>query len=84
MALHAMLSIFDKAIESFGRPFAVPTRAAGVRAFTEEVNTAGSPMNKHPDDYVLYEVGHFDDARGSFESLSAPFGLFPARDVLKS
>lgn len=82
MAIHVMLAIFDKAIESYGRPFSAPTRAAGARAFADEVNRAGSEMNRHPQDYVLYEVGHFDDSSGRFESLNTPFGLFPAKDVL--
>lgn len=58
------MSIKDRAIDAFSRPFATPTIGAAVRAFSDAINDPTQEMNKHPDDYDLHELGDFDDSTG--------------------
>lgn len=46
------------------RPFTAISPGQAIRAFRDEINTPGSELNKHPEDYELNKVGTFDDAIG--------------------
>lgn len=66
---YVVVCIRDRAVDAFMQPWFVASVGAAVRAFSDEVNKADSPMNKHPDDYDLYEVAQFDDATGEFKKV---------------
>lgn len=80
-----VVSVKDRAADVFNRPFFVPHRNVAIRDFTDEVNrVAGdNQLNKHPDDFDLYLLGEFDDARGVVLN-SDPQVLVRAKDVLQS
>lgn len=86
MAVNQVVAVYDSALDAFSRPFFVPTTQIAVRSFTDEVNRASpdNPMAKHPDDFVLYLVGLWDDVTGLFEN--QPGGrvqLVRAKDVYR-
>jgi len=80
-----VVCVKDRAADVFNRPFFVPHRNVAIRDFTDEVNrVAGdNQLNKHPDDFDLYLLGEFDDARGAFVN-NEPQVLVRAKDVLQS
>ena len=80
-----VVCVKDRAADVFNRPFFVPHRNVAIRDFTDEVNrVAGdNQLNKHPDDFDLYLLGEFDDARGAFVN-NDPQVLVRAKDVLQS
>ena len=79
-----VVSVKDRAAEVFNRPFFVPHRNVAVRDFTDEVNRAAAdnPLNRHPDDFDLYLLGHFDDSTGAFLRDSSPTVLVRGKDVV--
>jgi len=84
MAKHVVLSVLDRSVGAFGRPLFVPSVGAGVRSFQDEVNRAAEDnvMYKHPEDFILFELGSFDDALGTFEnSAVAPREIATASSV---
>lgn len=80
--MHIIFSIRDKKMETFNRPFTMPAAGAAIRAFQDEVNNAGSEMNKHPEDYELYDIGTFDDELGQITANSRPLKLADAADLI--
>jgi hypothetical protein len=56
-------SVRDSAADAFGRPFFMSSVGIAIRSFTDEVNneTPDNPLNKHPKDFALYELGEYDD-----------------------
>lgn len=72
MAIQVVLAVFDVALKAYGRPFVAPTVPAAERAVADEVNTAGTPLNKFPQDFRLFVVGHFDDETGKLDPLVSP------------
>jgi hypothetical protein len=86
MTVHVVVSVKDRAIDAYGRPFVVPTTGAAVRSFTDEVNRKESEMNGHPEDYDLYEMGTFCDQTGTFlpPDGGVPRVLTRAQDVVIS
>lgn len=68
MKLYA-LSVRDRAADVFGSPFFSPSVGLAVRQFGDQVANPepNNMLNKHPEDFDLYQVGLFDDQTGGFE-----------------
>lgn len=64
MPVLKVLSVRDRATDSFANPFFVPAIGVAIRSFSDEVNRPDSPLNAHPEDYDLYLVGEFDADAG--------------------
>lgn len=65
----AVVSVFDRAAQLFGRPFFVAAKGQALRSFTEEVNRKDegrSDFAKHPQDFDLYLLAFYDDETGQF------------------
>lgn len=79
-----ILSVRDRAADTFGQPFFPAALGQGIRSFGDEVNRAAqdNPLYAHPEDFDLYEVGVWDDTTGTFESLEGgPRMLAIGKDV---
>lgn len=74
-----VVSVRDSAVNAYMRPFAVPAIGAAVRSFQDEVQRSDSDLNKHPEDYELFEIGQFDDETGLIIA-SSPRSLARAVD----
>lgn len=66
MPILRMVSVRDRAANTFARPFCVPSLGVAIRSFTDEINRASgeNPLYMHPEDYDLYQVGDFDEDTG--------------------
>ena len=69
-----IVSVYDVASQSFGRPVFAVSVGAAIRSFGDEVNRSvpDNTMYAHPEDFVLYELGVFDDSSGAFVLLEHP------------
>lgn len=65
----AVCSVFDSASMLYGNPLFVPSVGQAVRSFSDEVNRVADDnvLNKHPDDFMLWYIADFDDAKGMFD-----------------
>lgn len=54
-----------------------------VRWFSDGVNEPGTLLNKHPGDFILYQVGEFDDVAGELKSFVPPVHVVNGVDMLK-
>lgn len=79
--IYVVMSIRDNAVAAFNRPFFVQHVGMAVRSFKDEVNSAESPMAKHPEDFLLFELGTFDEETGKMQNLEAPRQVMRAIDV---
>jgi len=66
MTILTIVSVKDRAVDAYNRPFYVPTIGSAIRSFTDEVNRKESEMQAHPEDYDLYDMGTFCDQTGTF------------------
>lgn len=80
---HIGFSVFDSKIGAFASPFFAPSRGAAVRAFSDEVKRDGSDFAKHPEDYILYQLCHYDDKTGVLAPLIAPEQVAKASDYVE-
>lgn len=78
-----ILAVRDSAMDAFMNPFAAPAVGLAARSFSDEVNKPDSPMNGHPEDYDLFELGEFDQQSGRLTSLESPRQIVRGRDVFR-
>lgn len=69
-----LCTVKDRAADAFGRPMFVPSVGVAIRSFSDEVNRDDpeNQLNRHPDDFDLYELGEFDDNTGLFDLHEQP------------
>lgn len=59
-----IFSVYDLKAESFLQPMFFRSSNEAIRAFSKAVNDEGHEFFKHAEDYVLFEIGNFDDVSG--------------------
>lgn len=73
--ISVVYSIFDVKAKHFGVPFYAPNKAVGLRnvqSLVRDGSASASMLSRFPEDFVLYDLGTFDDERGVFELRPAP------------
>lgn len=58
-------SVYDGAAEAYMRPWVAQTPGQATRTFADEIRNPESVMNKHPEDFSLWQLGVFFDHDGS-------------------
>lgn len=69
-----VVSVYDVAAGAFGRPAFCAAIGVALRSFQDEVNR-NAPDNevfRHPEDFILYHLGSYDDSNGRFDQLDIP------------
>lgn len=62
--IQKMFALRDLKAQAYLQPFFSSANGSAIRALSDAVNDKSSPISKHPEDYVLYEIGVFDDVNG--------------------
>lgn len=68
--IQKMFAVRDSKANAFLQPFFSSANGSAIRALADAVNDGKSPIALHPEDYILYEVGTFDDNLGVIEPVS--------------
>lgn len=63
-------AIYDNVSDRWLPPFCQQTKGQAIRSFMDEVNRSAEDniLYKHCDDFVLFEIGVFDDEKGFVHS----------------
>jgi len=64
-----VFSIFDSKSSCYKQPFFARATGEGVRIFEDIANMTNenNQVNLHPEDFILYEIGIYDDSTGNIE-----------------
>lgn len=63
-----IFAVYDNKAEAFMQPFFAETVGLALRAFQQNTENPDSVLYKYPNDFVLYEIGTFDDITGSLNN----------------
>ena len=77
-----LFTVYDSKAEAYFPPWIAPTIKAALRAFSDQVNKSGTPVNSHPEDYALFCIGEFDDNSGIVKSISPHMPLGKAIELV--
>lgn len=58
-------TVYDTKSEAYMQPFFQNAKGQAIRAFEDSCNDPNHPFSKHPGDYVLFEIGAYDDQSGT-------------------
>lgn len=80
-----IFAVKDLATDCYGNPFAMNTSGEATRSFSNEVNSnnPNSGIATNPEDYILYELGEYDDDKGKITIHETPELIVRAKDVYK-
>lgn len=70
MKLHAYC-VYDRKALVYNAPFFAVSDGSAARSFSDLANDKSTTVGRHPNDYVLFRVGSFDDASGQLLSDTA-------------
>lgn len=79
----SVFAIFDTKAEAFGQPFFTQTAGLAARSFGQACSNTETDYNKYPLDFILYELGEYDDETGKIESLN-PMEICSASQAIKA
>lgn len=79
-----MFCIFDVKSSIFMSPSYFHNEPTALRAYRKELGKPDSMINMFPEDYQIYCVGKFDDARGVLVALDKPEFVISVKDLLES
>ncbi len=65
---HLIMSVYDKAVEAYLRPFTTQSLGQATRVFMDETKREGSEFNMHPEDYALFHIADFYDNDATIEN----------------
>jgi len=77
-----MFSIRDAKAEAFLQPFYMTNSGQAIRAVSDIVTDPKHQFTRYPDDFVLYELGTWDDSDGKVKLPATPIMLQPIRELL--
>lgn len=60
-------SVMDTKVGAYGPLFTFRSRGEAIRSFGTSVAEKDSPFGKYPGDYVMYQIGVFNDDTGVVE-----------------
>jgi len=72
MAKLRAFSVLDLKLSEFSPPMFLAHLGQAVRTWEEIANDPSSNICKYPSDFILYEVGSFDQDKGILEALVPP------------
>lgn len=59
-----MYSVYDSKALVYGQPMFISAVGSALRSFADLCNDPQSLVCKHPTDFVLFEIGEYDDSTG--------------------
>lgn len=65
---YIIVTIRDEATEAYMRPFIAQTENQAIRMFEDETLRPESIIGEHPEHYILFNIGTFNDSTGHIES----------------
>lgn len=79
-----IFSVFDSKAKTFGLPFFQPNVELAVRGVTKLVNDQAQLIHEFPDDFILYEIGMYDDETGCITPLEPLKLIAPCKAYIRS
>ena len=80
--LHLVFSIYDAKAAAFLPPFILPKAEMAKRTFMDCVASEDHQFGKHPEDYTLFELGHWNDENATYTLQRVPDPILSGLDCV--
>ena len=65
-----IFTVYDQKAKAYLPPFFLPEEDMAIRVFGDCCNDRDHQFGRHPEDYHLFGIGHFDDCKGTINETS--------------
>ena len=66
--IHKIFTVYDVAAEAYLPPFMLHQQGMAIREFQNMCNDQQHRFGANPEDYILFELGTFDDETAEYET----------------
>jgi hypothetical protein len=77
-------AIYDAKVKNYTKPEFFMTTEQAIRAFANSCKQEGSSLGMNPEDYSYWELGSYDQEKGTLASLTAPTQIARATDHVQT
>lgn len=77
-----MYAVYDNKACCYSQPMFFHNDDVAIRVFTELAVDQSTQIGRHPDDFVLFRIGEYDDSQGLASTLAAHQSLGLASSYL--
>lgn len=80
-----MFSIYDVKAEIYNKPFPLINKDVALRGFSEYIQNGdiNDDIVKYPADFILHEIGTYDDSTGLLTPHNAPIYIGRGSEIIK-
>lgn len=79
-----IFAVYDKKSLAYANPFYYHQKGQALRGFDDAVNDPQSPLQKHPEDFQLFQIGEWNDTTGVITPLPNPVHIEDALNCVKT
>lgn len=79
-----LYSVYDQKAESWGQPVFYRAHGEALRGLEDECRRPESIIAAHPEDFVMFYLGDFDETTGTLVVENSPLVLSRASELLPS
>lgn len=65
-------AVYDSKVKYFHKPMFMRNKGEALRSWTEVANEKDHAISRHPEDFVLFELGDYDDQTATITMHTAP------------
>ena len=77
-----LFTVYDLKSQAYMPPFCVRAKDEAIRSFADQANNKDTGIGAHPSDYVLYELGDYDDQSAVITPYSEKVQVAIASDLV--
>ena len=70
-----LFSIYDSKAKNYDRVITLRTTEEAIRSFSYSINDEKHQYSTYPEDFVLFELGTYDEDTGMIEPYSSPISI---------
>lgn len=78
-----IFTVHDNKAQAYFPPMTMKSSAEAIRSFDQACQDINSNFNKYPSDFILMEIGTFDEQTGQINPLQSPIILASASEYVK-
>jgi hypothetical protein len=82
MSIKQIFAVRDAKAEAYQQPFFSHSKGAAIRAVADYANEEGTPLNKHPEDYMLFHIGAWSEMSGEIRGLEQPEAIISILELM--
>ena len=75
-------AIYDSKAATYSPPFSQKTLGLAIRMFSDSALDKTTTIGLHPEDFILFHLGEYDDQTGKQTDLNAPLSIVSAQETI--